>query len=212
MGMKSAEALNQLLEESAIPLNSEAALRLTSYLGLLEKWNSRINLTSSTEWRVIGPMIREGIWAAQFYLPEAVSHLDIGSGAGFPALLLKFLLSRIELDLVESRERKCRFLETAGHALGLGGICIHNATLSEYLHGCRDNKTWDCISWKALKLSAGELAQLRMHSHARTQLWMFHGKQAATEGTETISRDFGLLQKEKVPGTRESFLSIYRPL
>jgi 16S rRNA (guanine(527)-N(7))-methyltransferase RsmG len=210
--MKSAEALNQLLTESAIPLNSEVALRLTSYLGLLDKWNSRINLTSSTEWRVIGPMIREGIWAVQFYPPEAIFHLDIGSGAGFPALLLKSLIPRIELDLVESRERKCRFLETAAHALGLEGINVHNAILSEYIPGCGESKAWDCISWKALKLSAGELTQLRAQSHARTQLWMFHGKQAATEGDEMIGRGFELLQKEKVPGTRESFLSIYRPL
>ncbi len=211
MDMKPAEALNLLLTESAIPLNSEAALRLTSYLRLLEKWNSRMNLTSSTEWRVIGPMIREGIWAAQFYPPEAVSHLDIGSGAGFPALLLKSLIPCMKLDLVESRERKCQFLETAGHALGLGGICVHNTTLSEYLHGCREDRTWDCVSWKALKLSAGELTQLRTHCNARTKLWMFHGKQAATEGTGTIGRDFELLQREKVPGTQKSFLSIYRP-
>ena len=75
-----AEALQQLLMESSVPPNSEVAVRLKSFLILLEKWNSRINLASSTEWRVIGPMIREAIWAAAFYPPEAVSHLDIGSG------------------------------------------------------------------------------------------------------------------------------------
>ena len=128
MDMGSSEALDQLLMDSAIPPDSEIALRLTRYLGLLEKWNSRINLTSSTDWRVIGPMVREGIWAAQFYPPEAVSHLDIGSGAGFPALLLKSMIPRIELDMVERRERKCRFLETAAHALEfVGDLCSPRA-------------------------------------------------------------------------------------
>ena len=117
--MGSYDSLNQLLMNSAISLDSEIALRLTRYVGLLEKWNSRINLTSSTDWRVIGPMIWEGIWGAQFYPPEAASHLDIGSGAGFPALLLKSMVSRIELDMVERREKKCRFLEAAAHALEL---------------------------------------------------------------------------------------------
>ena len=210
--MGSSEALNQHLMDSAVPLESEVALRLTTYFGLLEKWNSRINLISSTDWRVIGPMIREGIWAAQFYPAEAVSHLDIGSGAGFPALLLKSLIPHIELDMVEKRERKCRFLETAARMLEFKGICVHHALLSEFLSGCAHGKAWDCISWKALKLSAEELEQLRTHCHTRTQLWMFHGKQAATTGTETINQDFELIRKEKVPGTRESFLSLYRPL
>ena len=211
MDMESAEALQQLLMESAVPPNSEVALRLKSYLDLFEKWNSRINLASSTEWRVIGPMVREAIWAAAFYPPEAVSHLDIGSGAGFPALLLKSLMPRIELDMVERREKKCGFLETAAHALGLGGVYVHHALLSEYLLGCAGGKSWDCMSWKALKLSAEELLQLRAHCHSRTQLWMFHGKQAATEGTETLRPGFELFRKEKVPGARESFLSVYRP-
>ena len=88
---------------------------------------------------------------------------------------------------------------------------MRHAPLSEFL-GSMDGKTWDCISWKALKLSTEELGQLRPHCHARTQLWMFHGKQAATEGGQAINQGFELLRKEKAPGTRESFLSIYRPM
>lgn len=209
MGMGSSEALNRLLMDSGIPLDSEVGLRLNEYLGLLEKWNSRINLTSSSDWRVIGPMVREGIWAARFYPPEAVSHLDVGSGAGFPAILLKSMIPRIELDMVEKRERKCRFLETAARKLEFAGICVHQALLSEFLSGCTDGKTWDCISWKALRLSAEDLAQLHAHCHARTQLWMFHGKEQATKGTKMINHGFEPLRKEIVPGARESFLSLY---
>jgi 16S rRNA G527 N7-methylase RsmG len=160
---------------------------------------------------VVGPMLREAIWAAQFYPVEGEFHLDIGSGAGFPALLLKVLVPRIALDMVESREKKCRFLETAAVRLGMEGIRIHHALLSDYLrtHGC--GKSWDCISWKGLKMGTRDLRQLRAHAHTGTQVWMFHGRSPATEETDSINKEFELVRKEAVPGTRDSHLSIYRP-
>jgi 16S rRNA (guanine527-N7)-methyltransferase len=207
--MDSADALKMLLRESAIPLESEAAQRLTAYLALLEKWNARINLTSSTEWEIVGPMLREGIWASQRYPQEAASHLDIGSGAGFPALLLKILHPDVGMELVESRAKKSQFLESAVHSLGLQEVQVHNSRLSDWLSRCGEEAFWDCISWKALKLSAGDLLQLHRRARAHTQFWMFHGRESSWEETAEIRRKFSLLRKEKIPGRRESNLSIY---
>jgi 16S rRNA (guanine(527)-N(7))-methyltransferase RsmG len=209
--MRSEDALNQLLRESSIASGSGTARRLTGYLALLEKWNLRINLTSTTDWRVIGPMFREAIWASGRYPSGAVSHLDIGSGAGFPALLLKILISRIELEMVEGREKKTQFLETAVHALGMRGVQVHHAFLSDHLRG-NSGKKWDCISWKALKLGSEDILHLHAHTHPSTQIWMFHGKRPAVEEPESIEQKFKLLQTERIPGTRESSLSIYRPI
>ncbi len=66
---EAADELKKLLGESGIALNSEIAKQLQTYLALLEKWNSRINLTSATEWNVVGPLFQEGIWASKMY-PE----------------------------------------------------------------------------------------------------------------------------------------------
>lgn len=209
--MKSPEALKLLLMESGIPLASETGLQLRTYLALLEKWNVRVNLTSSTEWRVIGPMFREGIWASKFYSPSAVAHLDIGSGAGFPALLLKMLNPQIELELVESREKKGQFLETAAHALGLSGIQVHHARLCDYLRRCEEREGWDCISWKALRLSTEDLLQLHARGRGRTEFWMFHGLEPAVEAAEELEKNFDLVRTERVPCRRDSNLSIYRP-
>ena len=209
--VKSPEALKLLLMESGIPLASETGLQLTTYLALLEKWNPRINLTSSTEWRVIGPMFCEGIWASKFYPPLAVAHLDIGSGAGFPALLLKMLNPRINLELVESREKKGQFLETAAHALGLTGIQVHHARLADYLRRRGERDGWDCVSWKALKLCTEDLLQLHARGGGRTEFWMFHGLEPAVEAAEELEKNFALVRTERVPCTRGSNLSIYRP-
>jgi 16S rRNA (guanine(527)-N(7))-methyltransferase RsmG len=207
--MDSAGALKLILMESAIAPESVAAQRLTAYLALLEKWNERINLTSSTDWEVIGPMFREGIWASKLYPSGAGTHLDIGSGAGFPALLLKILHPHIRLELVESREKKRQFLETAAYSLGLMDVEIRHARLHDYLNQCPEDQHWDCISWKALRLEAEDL--LRLHGRAReqTQFWMFHGLEPSWEETEAVRQRFQLMRKEKIPGRREWNLSIY---
>jgi 16S rRNA (guanine527-N7)-methyltransferase len=207
--LDSAAALRILLQQSSLPLESEAAKRMSAYLALLQKWNLRINLTSSTEWDVIGPMFREGIWASNRYPRGAVSHLDIGSGAGFPALLLKIIHPHLELELVESRVKKSQFLETAVHHLGLQGVRVTNARLSDCLRKHPEDAYWDCISWKAVKLGTEDLLQLHRHAREHTQFWLFHGRTLPWEESDEIRRKFSLLTKEKVPGRREWNLSVY---
>jgi 16S rRNA (guanine(527)-N(7))-methyltransferase RsmG len=208
--VETAEALKRLLKASQIPPESEAGRQLTCYLALLEKWNARINLTSSTDWRVIGPMFQEGIWAGKLYPDAVFSHLDIGSGAGFPALLLKILNPHVELEMIESREKKSHFLETVAHQLGLVGVKVHSVRLSDYLRDCGSARNWDCISWKAIKLSAEDILQLHAHGRQGTQFWMFHGQEPAWEATRNVQQRFALARKEKVPGMKEWHLSIYR--
>jgi 16S rRNA (guanine(527)-N(7))-methyltransferase RsmG len=212
MNMDSLKELMKLLQEAAIPQGSEPARRLTAFLELLTKWNARVNLTSSTEWEVVGPLFREGIWASKLYPQEGGSHLDIGSGAGFPALILKILHPDIRMELVESRGKKSQFLEMAAHSLSLKGVKVHPARLSDCLRHSPEDKRWDCISWKALKLQATDLRQLLRHAHEKTQFMMFHGAEPAWEEIDDVRDRFALERRERVPGRRESYLSIYRAL
>jgi 16S rRNA (guanine527-N7)-methyltransferase len=180
------------------------------YLALLKKWNARINLTAATEWRAIEVLFREGIWASKIYPAEPVSHLDIGSGAGFPAIILKILNPNTRLEMVESRAKKSAFVETVIYALGLDETFIHAMRLDSFLQNVEGNKFWDCISWKGIKLSGSDLINLKKHAHPETQFWMFHGKEQAAENKEVIERHFELLRSEKFPFKKEWVLSIYR--
>ncbi len=208
----SAIRLRHLLRDSGINPESDIARRMIRYLTLLEKWNPRINLTASIEWSGIGPLFQEAVWASGFYPDTAKSHLDIGSGAGFPAIPLRLLLPQIKLEMVESRLKRSVFLETVSSSLGLEGTRIHNMRLDEYLRSCRHDKTWDCISWKGLKLGNADLEALRKHKNAQTQFWMFHGSEPAVEGKEFFEGQFELIRREKFPGGRTWFLSIYGSL
>jgi 16S rRNA (guanine527-N7)-methyltransferase len=204
-------ALQSLMRNAGMEPDSDQSRQLQAYLALLKKWNSRMNLTSSTSWDVVGPFFREGLWAAGLYPEDATRHLDIGSGAGFPAVLLKILKPHIRLDLVESRERKGIFLETAASALKLSGTSVHTMRLQAFLRQSGREEAWDCVSWKALRLSREDVRVLREHATGRTQLWMFHGSERAVEDPASLEQYFRRLRTEKFPDRKLWALSIYLP-
>lgn len=90
---------------------------------LLRKWNPRINLVSKST--------IEDLWdrhildSTQIYdlAPKGGAWLDIGSGGGFPGLVVAVLAKKVEpsrsFTLIESDVRKCAFLRTVSQELGL---------------------------------------------------------------------------------------------
>ena len=98
--------------------------RLESLTRLLQKWNPAINL--------VAPQSLPDVWqrhiadSAQLfaYRPSgAGTWLDLGSGGGFPGLVIAILAKdeapTLRVELVESDQRKCVFLQTAARDLGL---------------------------------------------------------------------------------------------
>ena len=94
-------------------VSRETLARLEAYAALLAQWNERINLVSRDTLRDIWR--RHFLDTAQLlpYVPEGTRSLaDLGSGAGFPGLVLAILgISGVEL--IESDVRKCAFLREA---------------------------------------------------------------------------------------------------
>jgi len=108
-------------------VSRETLERLTTYLDLLKKWQPRINLVGAST--LHDPWRRHILDSAQVfpYLPKTVSRLiDLGSGAGFPGLVLA-ILGVPEVHLVESDSRKTAFLREASR------LC----EVKTHIHNCR---------------------------------------------------------------------------
>lgn len=203
-----AEALPRLLDRYGIAPGSQAWNRFHVYLELLRKWQERVNLVGSAEWRIVGRLIEEGLWAAGFYPEEPVHHLDIGSGAGFPALVLRIVRPRMRLDMVESRERRALFLEAAVQELALEGCRVFHARLDELLRGGQVG-VWDCVSWKGLKIAARDMRSLVQACRNGALFYMFHGDRLPLEDpshTEDLKPRRTCLE---FPGKQGWRLSIY---
>ena len=129
---------------------SRETIVLLQRLGLLvEKWNKSINLISKKS--VPEMWNRHILDSAQIFYANKKSFkkwLDIGSGAGFPGLVVAILAQDKNIDgetvLVESDKRKCVFLSTVKRELNLNLSIINNR-----IESC-DSQQADVISARAL--------------------------------------------------------------
>ena len=93
-------------------LSSDKREKLEHYVALLKKWQKSINLVSTATLDDVWQ--RHILDSAQLssYIPENACIMDMGSGAGFPGLVLAIIRSDLKVTLIESDGRKCAFLRT----------------------------------------------------------------------------------------------------
>src|SRR5437868_1370086 len=106
---------------AAANVSRETLAHLKAYVGLLEDWNSRHNLVSPSS---LADVWNRHVWDSaqlvRFILEGARTLADLGSGAGFPGLVLAELLrDRVHMTLFEATAKKCHFLEAVRDRLGL---------------------------------------------------------------------------------------------
>jgi 16S rRNA (guanine527-N7)-methyltransferase len=123
-------------------LNEHQLGQFSTYLDLLLRWNSRINLTSIREPQaIITRHFGESLFAARHLFPgepgarAGSAHprvLDFGSGAGFPGLPIKIRSPDIRLTLVESNHKKATFLREVIRALALGDAEVFSGRAEDF--------------------------------------------------------------------------------
>ena len=118
-------------------VSRETIEKFQAYLTLLEKWQRRINLVSNSTladaWQ---RHILDSGQLATHYPPQTRHILDVGSGAGFPGLVLA-IMGDVTVDLVESDQRKAVFLSTVIRELGLPAK-VHNQRIEIMPNLCPD--------------------------------------------------------------------------
>ena len=108
-------------------IDQQAKARLTRYAELLVEWNERINLTAiiRPEEIAVKHFVDSAALLKYITLPPAARIIDVGTGAGFPGLVLKILRPDLELTLLDSLQKRLRFLETVREELGLQAELVH---------------------------------------------------------------------------------------
>ena len=121
--------VNSLKEKCSafLDLSDEAVSRLELYGNLLLEWNEKINLTAITE--------PEEVLYKHFYdcllffdavdVPKNAKIIDVGTGAGFPGLVLKIARPDINLTLLDSLGKRVNFLKEVASRLSLDVTAVH---------------------------------------------------------------------------------------
>lgn len=175
--MTKEEFLNELKKLNIKPTN-EQLLALEKYKDLLIEYNQKFNLTAITK--------ENDIYLKHFYdsltitkaidLNQELKLLDIGTGAGFPGLVLKIFFPKLAITLLDSNNKKITFLNNVIKELNLTNIiCINKRAedTQEY------RESFDIITSRAV-------AHLRILSELAIPLLKVNGLFIPLKGDITI--------------------------
>jgi len=171
--MDEAAARAWLQSEFGVP--RETMARLDDFAGLLRAENERQNLVSQASLaRLWLRHIADSAQLLRFAPSPQASWIDLGTGAGFPGLIVA-LLHRGRVTLVEERRLRADFLRRAADSLGLA---------VEILHGKAERlapRPFDVISARAFA-PLGRLLQLGTGFSTDKSVWLLpKGRNAETE-------------------------------
>ncbi len=122
------EKLRAAATEYGILLSEEQLAQFDCYYRLLLEWNEKMNLTAITEAGEVA--VKHMVDSLTAYdeklFFEGASLLDVGTGAGFPGIPLKIFCPKLKLTLMDSLNKRVKFLQAVTEELGLKEVsCVH---------------------------------------------------------------------------------------
>ena len=140
------EEVNKL----GIDLDKDKLSKLEEFYNLLIEWNEKINLTAITN--------KEDVYLKHFYdsltlykevdLNKNITLCDVGTGAGFPGIVLKIVFPELKITLIDSLQKRVNYLNEVIKELGLKDIEAYHYRMEDY---SRENpEKFDIITARAV--------------------------------------------------------------
>jgi 16S rRNA (guanine527-N7)-methyltransferase len=123
-----------------VPLSPHTVARLVLYLQELTRWNTKVNLTGhATQADIINKDFLDSLAAFTLIKPDpglirpgpGLRVLDVGTGAGFPGLVLKLQDPDLAVTLLEPSQKKAAFLHHMIGLLGISGVSVLVARIED---------------------------------------------------------------------------------
>lgn len=121
------------LNKIGVILSEHQLNQLDKYYNMLVEYNKNINLTAITEYnQVLLKHFYDSLTLTKAIELTSQKVCDIGTGAGFPGIVLKIAYPDLEITLVESLTKRCVFLNEVIKELGLEDIKVVNQRAEEF--------------------------------------------------------------------------------
>lgn len=136
--------IKRIFKENGIDITDYQEQQLHRYYDILSEWNKKINLTAITEYKdvVVKHFLDSAlILKSELFVGQRLSDagdssvLDLGTGAGFPGIVLAVLYPGYHYTLVDSLNKRIEFLHIIKEELGLDQIRLY--------HGRAEDFGWD---------------------------------------------------------------------
>src|SRR5262245_42605624 len=132
-----------------VELTEKVLAQFSTYLEELILWSQKIDLVSQTDpLAIIRKHFLDAI-AVIAYLPQALSILDLGSGAGFPGSPLALSLPQISVTLIEARRKRVSFLKHIARKLKLQNLVIYEGRAEKLAQESALRDSFDVVITRA---------------------------------------------------------------
>lgn len=122
------------VEKLGISVNEEKIFKLEKFYNLLIDWNNKINLTTIVE--------KKSVYLKHFYdsltlykevnLDSNIKLCDVGSGAGFPGIVLKIFFPNLDVVLIDSLNKRVNYLNEIIKELNLSNIIAIHSRMEDF--------------------------------------------------------------------------------
>ena len=144
------------LEKINITLSNKQVEQFLKYYELLVEWISFMNLTAITDFDEVCKkhFVDSVSLIKAMDLTKEMSVIDIGTGAGFPGIPLKIVFPNLKITLLDSLNKRIKFLDTVIEELALANINTLHGRAEDFAKPGKLRETYDlCVSRAVANLS-----------------------------------------------------------
>ncbi len=167
--------LSQYLDKEGIILSNEIIVKLERFASLLHEWNQIHNLTGAKSVEAIYVNIVDSLYPLTF-IKKPKTLLDVGTGAGFPGLVLAIALPDTKVVLAEPLKKRVSFLKYAAIELELSNVTVEAKRVESVEHDA-----FDLISSRAVTNTKLLLDLTSKISDADTEYLFYKGSRVFDE-------------------------------
>lgn len=184
--------LSQYLEQEHIVLKDETVAKLEHFASLLHEWNQIHNLTGAKTLEAIYVNIVDSLYPLTFIkIPSTL--LDVGTGAGFPGLVLAIALPDTNVVLAEPLKKRVSFLKYASIDLKLSNVTVEAKRVENIAH-----ESFGLISSRAVT-NTKVLLDLTTHIRSALTEYLFYKGSRLLDELEDVQHQlrYDIVQKNQ---------------
>ena len=190
---KDRDLLIEGLQRMDLKLSDQVIDQLMTYLNLVEKWNRVYNLTA----------IRERDEMIKLHFLDSLSILnhvhvknilDVGSGAGFPGIVLAITKPELKVTVMDSVNKKTTFMQQVKSELSLTNLDVVNSRVEDY----QPTTLFEAVTSRAFS-SLKNMMSLTQHTLQKKGVWLAMKSKDVREELEAFEKNQYTLIPLEVP-------------
>jgi len=190
---KDRDLLIEGLQRMALKLSDQMIDQLMTYLNLVEKWNRVYNLTA----------IRERDEMIKLHFLDSLSILnhvhvknilDVGSGAGFPGIVLAITKPELKVTVMDSVNKKTTFMQQVKSELALTNLDVVNSRVEDY----QPITLFEAVTSRAFS-NLKNMMSLTQHTLQKEGVWLAMKSKDVKEELEEFEKNQYTLIPLEVP-------------